>query len=382
MITDIPVKTTDTMKFTVSTSTLQKQLQVLSGAVSTNTTLPILEDFLFSLSGSTLTIIATDLETSISSQIDVLSDSEGTIAIPAKILLDTLKSLPDQPLTFSVDLENCAIEIISQNGKYKLTGDQGEDYPMLPAMDEVANISLPANVLIDAISTTLFAVSNDDLRPTMMGVYVKLSDTGITFVSTDAHKLVKYHRSDIVSEAAANFILPKKALQLIKNAIISVDTNIEVSYNNTNAFFKFDGVQVICRLIEGQYPNYDAVIPVDNEKDLFINRADFENSLKRLAIYANKTTHQVNMVCSQDDLQLIAKDIDFSNEAKEHLTCRYNHEDLEIAFNARFLVDIMKALSAEEICIKLSAPSKAGVIKPTVLGDGEDLLVLIMPIML
>ena len=217
------------MKFIASTSALLKQLQLISGVISTNSVLPILEDFLFDIKDGKLTIFSTDLETSMSTTMDVEAKEDGRIAIPARILTDTLKTLPEQPLTFSFDPDTYAVELTSENGKYKLAGENPEDFPKIPIAEDVTNINISAIVLGNAISNTLFAAGNDELRPAMTGVYFQLEPDGLTFVATDAHKLVRYKRADVKSESSNSFIVPKKALNLLKNALPADDTGVSIS---------------------------------------------------------------------------------------------------------------------------------------------------------
>ena len=369
------------MKFSVSSSELLKQLQVASGAIVSNAVIPILEDFLFEISDNMLTISATDLETSIITNIEVMSDGNGKVAVPAKILLDTLKELPQQPITFTVNDENFGIEITSAYGKYRLAGENGSDFPRLPEADSVDTVSIGGGLLSKAISKTLFATSNDELRPAMTGVYFQVDFNKLTFVATDAHKLVKYMFTNIKSEISTSFIVPKKALNLLKSALPS-DEEVAFSFNKSNAFFSFGNVKLLCRLIDAKYPDYNAVIPVDNPNLLTMSRSDFQNSLKRIAIYANKTTNQVILNINDGSLTVSAQDLDFSNEATEQLTCSYEGEPLTIGFNAKFLIEMLNVLESDEIKIELSTPTRAGILHPSESADGEDILMLVMPVML
>ncbi len=370
------------MKFIVSTSQLLKQLQIVGGVISSNTVLPILEDFLFDINDGKLTIFATDLENSMSTTMDVEAKTNGRIAIPAKILIETLKTLPEQPLTFNVDEKTFGIELTSDNGKYKLTGENAADYPKIPSPEGVSTLELATSVLTFGISKTLFAVSNDDLRPAMTGVYFNLSEDGLTFVSTDAHKLVRYRRKDSKSDTNTSFIVPKKALNLLKNALPNDDSKAIVRYNQSNAFFEFNNVSLICRLIDAKYPDYNAVIPLDNQNRLTIGRYDFQNSLRRISIFSNKTTHQVVLSIKGSEVTVSAQDLDFSNEAKETIPCSYDGENMEIGFNAKFLVEMLNVLNTDEIVLQLSSPTKAGIIVPATGDDNDDLLMLVMPVML
>lgn len=369
------------MKFSVSSNDLLKQLQVVNGAIGSNPVLPILEDFLFTIEGNTLNIAATDLETSITTSLEVQSSGDASVAIPAKILMDTLKALPQQPITFSVDEESFAIEITSAYGRYKLAGENGADFPQIPTADDVNTVVMPAAVLSQAINKTIFATSNDELRPAMTGVYFQVAGNTVTFVATDAHKLVRFAYDDIAESPEADFIVPKKALNLLKGALPAGD-NVTLAFNRANAFFAFGNVNMVCRLIDARYPDYNAVIPSDNPNTLTVNRADFQSSLKRIAIYANKTTNQVILNITPNSLTVSAQDLDFSNEATEQLTCTYEGDALMIGFNAKFLIEMLNVLETDEVKMELSTPTRAGILLPTENNDGEDILMLVMPVML
>lgn len=369
------------MKFSVSSSELLKLLQIASGAIATSPVLPILDDFLFAIKKNQLTVSATDLETSITNQLEVMSDGDGAVAIPAKILLDTLKALPDQPITIAVDDESFAITITSAYGKYRLAGENGQDYPRIPESDKVDTVNVPAATLIKAINKTLFATSTDELRPAMTGVYVSLDFNKMTFVATDAHKLVRYTFHHVASEVATSFIIPKKALNLLKNAL-PTEGDVRLAFDKANAFFTFGNTHLVCRLIDARYPDYNAVIPVENPNTLNIRRSDLQSSLKRIAIYANKTTNQVILDISPSSLTVSAQDLDFSNEANEQLTCTYEGNPLTIGFNAKFLVEMLGVLDADEVKMELSTPSRAGILLPAEPTDGEEILMLVMPVML
>ena len=370
------------MKFIVSTTALLRQLQLMNGVISTNTVLPILEGFLFEIKPNQLRISATDLETSMSTSLEIETKDSGKIAIPARILVETLKTLAEQPLTFKIDEKTFGVEITTDRGKYKLTGENGDDFPRIPVAENVSSLTIPSGGLQRAINKTLFAVSNDELRPAMTGIYFQLETDGITFVGTDAHKLVRYRRNDVVSSDQASFIVPKKALSLLKSALPSEETQVNISYNNSNAFFRFHQVDLICRLIDARYPDYNAVIPKENHNTLLIGRSEFLNTLKRVMIFSNKTTHQVLLRIAGSDLQVSAQDLDFSNEASERLDCEYTGDDMEIGFNARFLLEMVNALDTEQVRFELSTATRAGLLLPAEASDDESLLMLVMPVML
>jgi DNA polymerase III subunit beta len=369
------------MKFIVSSSSLLKHLQQISGVINANTVLPILEDFLFEIQDKKLNVVATDLETVMRVQMDVESKANGKVCIPAKILMDSLKNIADQPLTFNID-KNFAIEITSDNGKYKVMGENPDNFPKEPAADDTTGFEMTSSGLLTAINKTLFAVSNDDLRPAMTGVFFELSKDAVQFVATDAHRLVKYRRTDAKASKTDSFIVPKKPLNLLKNALPDNDDTITVSYNSNHLFVNHGSTQMICRLIDARFPDYKVVIPADNPYKLIVNKADFQNALRRVNVFSNKSTNQVALSITGSELQMAAQDIDFSFEGNERMNCQYDGEDLQIAFNAKFLIEMLSAADTEDVKMELSTPTKAGLIKPTEQAEGEDLLMLVMPLML
>lgn len=369
------------MKFIVSSSSLLKQLQHISGVISANTVLPILEDFLFEVDKNKLTVVATDLETVMRIQLEIEARESGKVCIPARILMDSLKNIPDQPLTFNID-KNFGVEITSDNGKYKVMGENPDNFPKEPAADDTTSFTISAAALVTAINKTLFATSNDDLRPAMTGVYFELDKKGVQFVATDAHRLVRYKRTDVSAPKNENFIVPRKPLTLLKAAIPVTDEELTLSYNSNHLFVKHGTTQMSCRLIDARFPDYRVVIPADNPYRLTVNKADFQSALRRVSIFSNKSTNQVALNISGSELQLAAQDVDFSFEGNERMKCQYTGEDLVIAFNAKFLIEMLSAADGDEVNIELSTPTKAGLIKPTDQDENEDLLMLVMPLML
>ena len=370
------------MKFIVSSTYLLKQLQVLGGVINSSNTLPILDNFLFELNNSKLTVSASDLETTMSSTIDVESDSEGSIAVPAKLLLDTLKTFPEQPLTFIVE-DNNTIEISSNHGKYALAYANGEEFPKAVELDNPSATTISGDILATAISKTIFAAGNDDLRPVMSGVFFQFSTESLTFVATDAHKLVKYTRNDVSASETAEFIMPKKPLNLLKGILLGSEDDVVIEYNDSNAKFVFDNSVLICRLIDGKYPNYEAVIPKENPNKLTIARTQFLNSVRRVSIFSNKTTHQIRLKIAGAELNISAEDIDYSNKAEERLTCDYQGDDMQIGFNSRFLTEMLNNLSSDDVQLEMSLPNRAGILTPIDgLDDGENVTMLVMPVML
>jgi DNA polymerase-3 subunit beta len=371
------------MKFIVSSGALLKQIQIVGGVINTNNTLPILDNFLFNLKGRSLEISASDLETTISASLEVDSTDEGIIALPARLILDGLKALPEQPVTFISDEKSGTVEMSSDYGKYSLAFLEGDEFPKLPEMEDVSKTSIAGEILATAINKTLFAAGNDELRPVMSGVFFQFSTNDLTFVATDAHKLVRYRRTDQQSDHTAEFIMPRKPLTILKSILASVGDEVDIHYNEKNARFEFENIVLTCRLIDGKYPNYEAVIPKENPNVMEVDRGTFLSSVKRVAIFSNKTTHQVRLKLAGSELHISAEDIDFSNKAHERLTCNYHGDDMEIGFNSRFLVEMLTNLDSDVINLEMSASNRAGIILPAdSLEEGENVLMLVMPVML
>lgn len=370
------------MKFIVSSIYLLKQLQILGGVINNSNTLPILDNFLFELKNSRLTVSASDLESTMASTMEVESDNEGSVAVPAKLLLETLKTFPEQPLTFVVE-DNNTIEISSNHGKYVLAYASADEFPKSISLDSPSTTIVSADILATAISKTIFAAGSDDLRPVMSGVFFQFSTESLTFVATDAHKLVKYSRTDVKANETAEFIMPKKPLNLLKGILSGSDDNVSIEYNESNAKFSFENSVLICRLIDGKYPNYEAVIPKENPNHLTISRNQFLNSVKRVSIFSNKTTHQIRLKIAGAELNISAEDIDYSNKAEERLTCDFQGDDMQIGFNSRFLTEMLSNLNADDVQLEMSMPNRAGILKPVDgLELGENVTMLVMPVML
>jgi len=380
------INNTIEMNFVISSASLLSNLQGIAGVLSTSNTLPILDNFLFEIADGNLTVSASDLETTMRTVMKVdEAQQEGNIAIPAKLLLDVLKNLPDQPCSFVINPEKLSIEIAYDNGKSSMVGFNGDDFPRTPGLENSNKIKLSGSILSNAISKTLFAAGVDDLRPVMSGVFCEFSSENIIFVATDAHKLVRYTRTDSTASESSSFILPKKPLNLLKTNLSGKegqDIEVELEYNESNAVFTFNNVVLICRLIDGKYPNYEAVIPKENPNVLTIDRMQFLSSIKRVSIFANKTTHQIKLKLAGSELSLSAEDIDFSNKSNERLTCNYTGQDLEIGFNSRFLMEMLSNLDTTEVRLEMSESSRAGLLMPSEAKEHEDILMLVMPVML
>jgi DNA polymerase-3 subunit beta len=374
------------MKFVVSSSDLLNHLQAISRVISSKNTLPILDNFLFQLDDKELEITASDLESTFITKMKLENASDsGSIAIPAKILLDTLKEFPDQPLTFDISTDNYTIVIISANGQFNIVGQNGIDFPQLPTLKKDKRTSLQVNydVFLQGINKTLFATADDELRPVMNGIFVELVNDSLTFVASDAHKLVRYRRNDIKPGTNASFILPKKPASLLKNILPKETSQIQVDFDDKNAMFRLTNYTLVCRLVEGNYPSYNSVIPTDNPNTLTIDRLEFYNSLKRVSVFANQASNLVKLQLTGNQLTVSAQDLDFSISAYERLACQYDGDDLEIGFKSVFLVEILSNLASGDVVCKLSDPSRAGIILPSEAEvEGEDVLMLLKPMMI
>lgn len=373
------------MKFVASSTELFGRLQVISKVISPKNSLPILDNFLFDLDDNKLSITASDIETTIVTSL-MLSHVEdgGKIAIPAKILLDTLKEFPEQPLTFEIDTENFAINIFTENGKYSIMGQNPEDFPMLPRISgDSKSITSSASLFLQGISKTSFATADDEMRPVMMGIFVDITSNDVTFVASDSHKLVRYRRSDIKEADEGSFILAKKPAALLKTILAKEENNITVTYDDKYALFQLPEYRMVCRLIEGMYPNYASVIPQNNPYKMIIDRLEFYNALRRVSVYANQASNLVKLSLSNNQLIVSAQDLDFSISAYERLNCQYDGDEMEIGFKSTFLGEILSNLSCTNVALELSDPSRAGLVIPVDKEiEGEDVLMLIMPLLL
>ena len=370
------------MKFIVSSAALLKELQIIGGVINNTNTLPILDNILFEINGNTLTLTASDLETTFSTKILVESETNSTIALPARLLLDTLKTFPEQPLTF-LKTEKNTVEISANNGKYAVAYVEGEEFPKTTQISDAKSTQISGSILYTAINSTLFASGNDDLRPVMSGVFFQFSSESLTFVATDAHKLVKYTRTDLNAPETAEFIMPKKPLQLLKGILQGMQEEIVIEYNDTNAHFRFGDSTITCRLIDGKYPNYEAVIPKENPNQMKLSRTSFLNSVRRVSIFSNKTTYQIRLKIAGASLQISAEDFDYSNSAEERLDCDYQGDDIQIGFNSRFLIEMLNGLECDEVKLSMSLPNRAGLLTPLDhTEEGEEITMLVMPVML
>jgi DNA polymerase-3 subunit beta len=374
------------MKFVISSTALLSHLQAISRVISNKNTLPILDNFLFKLGKKELKITASDLETTLITtiQLENVTD-EGSIAIPARILTDTLKEFPDQPLTFDINSDTFGVTITTENGKYNIVGQNGDDFPQLPTIkaDQKNSIQLPANVLLSGITKTLFATADDELRPVMNGIYIELFADNMTFVASDAHKLVRYKRLDVKAENEASFILPKKPASLLKTILPKEQNDVLLEFDDKNAFFTLAEYKLVSRLVEGNYPSYNSVIPTNNPNKLTIDRLELFNALKRVALFSNQASNLVKLELKGNQLNVSAQDIDFSISANERLNCQYEGDDMEIGFKSSFLIEILSNISSTDVLVELSDPSRAGILFPAEKeNEDENVLMLLMPMMI
>jgi DNA polymerase-3 subunit beta len=374
------------MKFVVSSSELLGHLQAISRVISSKNTLPILDNFLFNLSGNDLEITASDLESTLITKMKLENtDGDGTIALPARILLDTLKEFSVQPLTFDINMETMAVVISSENGKFNVVGQNGIDFPALPAIkkDKKFSFAINADVLLAGIAKTLFATADDELRPVMGGIFVEASTDKITFVASDAHKLVRYARTDAHADDNASFILPKKPASLLKNILPKEEGQVMVDFDDKNAFFTLSNYKVVCRLVEGNYPNYNSVIPKNNPRKITIDRVEFFNTLKRVSVFSNQASNLVKLQLKGNQVMVSAQDIDFSISAYERIKCQYEGDEIEIGFKSVFLLEILSNIGSQDVMIELADPTRAGLFLPVISdNESEDLLMLLMPMMI
>ncbi len=368
------------MKFTASSSELLKKLDMAIGAVGPKALTPLLEDFHFTLIGNTLTIKCTDFETSIITTASVEGEEDGAAAVPAKILVDMLRSLPDQPVVMELEENKQSMVVISQTGKYKVASHDPEEYPTLPEVDQENKIAIKGGILKSAITKTSFATSSDELRLAMTGVYFGLEPGEINFVATDAHKLVKYNYTT-EHKNEDNFIVPKKSLSMLKS-VLPDEEDVTMSFNKFHVFFQYDDTIIGSRLIDAKFPNYSQVIPDNNPVHITVDRMLFLNAMKRIMIFSNKSTHQTVLHINQNAIVIEAKDMDYSNEAKETIGCDYDGDPIDIGFNAKFIVEMLGVIESDDVILNLSTPNRAGLLLPSDQEENVNLLMLVMPVIL
>ena len=371
------------MKFNVSSSKLFAQLQAVSRVIAAKNSLQILEAVLFDLEGDVLTLTASDSETTIRTSL-IVEDAQGAgkVAVGGKLLLETLKEFSEQPLTFQIDEQNFGLNITSANGTYSFVGANGLEYPEMPVEDGENTFSMPAIVLLDAINKTIFCTADDELRPVMNGIYFDLNEEKIAMVATDAHRLVRYINEGVKGSQAVSFILPKKPAQLLKQVLQKEAEEVKVTFGQKNAKFEFGTTVIVCRQIEGRFPNYNAVIPQNNTNKVLVDRQTIVNACKRVAVFANTGTSLLKLALSENQIKISAQDIDFSTSAEETISCDYTGMPMAIGFKAPFLIEILANVASQEVVLQLADPARAGLILPAENEEGQDLLILLMPMLL
>lgn len=372
------------MRFDVSSTALLSRLQSISKVIASKNSLPILDSFLFDLDGNKLTITASDAETRLVTSVEVMnSKGTGLFAVSAKILLDPLKELPEQPLTFDINDENLEIFIHFQNGKYNFIGQKGDTYPLQkPLNDNAIAIIVDSQMLLNGISRSLFATADDELRPVMNGIYFDIHTDDLTFVASDGHKLVRLRNLSVKSPERASFILPKKPANLLKNLLGKETEMVNIKFDDNNAYVNCANFEMVCRLIEGRYPNYNSVIPQENPFKVTIDRISFLNALKRASVFSNPASSLVKLQLKESEMVVSAQDIDFSTSAEEKIVCQFDGTELNIGFKATYLIEILSNINSEEVILELADPSRAGLIVPAENEENEDQLMLLMPMML
>ena len=372
------------MKFNVSSSKLFAQLQAVNRVIMAKNSLAILEDVLFDLQGNVLTLTASDGETTIRTSLDVENaQGEGKVASGAKLLLDTLKEFSEQPLSFDIDDQNFGVNITSSNGTYSFVGVAGREYPEMPAEEQDVNrFAMPAQTLLDAINKTIFCTADDELRPVMNGILFDLNEEQLTLVATDAQRLVRYINRDIKGVAPQSFIRPKKPATILRAILGKEEDEAVIRFGQKNARFTFGRTEIVCRQIEGRYPNYNAVIPQINQNEVTVDRQTIVNACKRVAVFANSGTSLLKLALSENTIKISAQDIDFSTSAEETIACSYNGTPMAIGFKAPFLIDILQAVTSDDVLIRLADPARAGLILPSEEPENQELLMLLMPMLL
>jgi DNA polymerase III subunit beta len=377
------------MKFIVSSTDLLSHLQAISRVINSKNSLPILDNFLLQLEGNTLTMTASDIETTLITSMEVeTAEGNGKVAVASRLLLDTLREFSEQPLSFNINDSNLAMVITSPNGSYNFIGQNGDEYPRLPQLQEDARtLTLDVRSLLGGISKTLFCTADDELRPVMNGVFFDIAADRLTLVATDAHKLVRYktkHTSSTIVEGdeAVSFILPKKPATMLKNILPKESGEVQINFDKKNAYFKLANYTMICRQVEGRFPNYNAVIPTTNPYKIIIDRATLLNAMKRVSVFANQASNLVKLAFADNTILISAQDIDFSISAEETITCQFTGEPIKIGFKSSFLIEILGNINASDIVMELSDASRAGLILPFENEKDEEILMLLMPMLL
>ncbi|HRR63091.1 MAG TPA: DNA polymerase III subunit beta, partial [Paludibacteraceae bacterium] len=367
------------MEFVVSSTELLNRLQTISRVINPKNALQILDNFLFELKGNTLTVVATDIETTLITSLEVINaKGSGRVAITSRLLLDTLREFSEQPLTFSINDTNLSLTILSANGTYNFIGQNADEYPRIPEIDEEnSNLVVPGVNLFSGISKTLFASVDDDFRPVMSGIYFDIVPEGLTIVATDAHKLVRFktiYTSASLKEEAMSFILPKKPANLLKNILPKESGDVLIKFDEKRVLFQLSNYTLIGLQIEGRYPNYNAVIPTSNPYKVIIDRVNFLNAIKRVSIFSNQASNLIKLVFENQQVHISAQDIDFSISAEEVIPCQFEGETFTIGFKATFLIEILSSLDSSEVIIELSDPTHGALFFPFEKKENEEVV--------
>lgn len=372
------------MKFTVSSSALLSLLATNGKVISNKSSIPILEYFLMELKDGQLTVTTSDLETSLIGSIAVDNvEREGSIAAPAKLMLDSLKEFPEVPLLIEVNDATWEIQITWSSGHLSIPGASAVSYPTIQSITaESKTLTMDVDMLVNGINKTIFATADDELRPVMNGIYFDFEPSSLTFVATDAHKLVKY-TAENNNDFSSSFILPKKPANLLKTLLLKEEEPVKVSFDAKNVTFELKAFRLVCRLIEGTYPSYNAVIPTANPNKVLIDRVEFLNGIKRVAVCSNPTTNLIRMDIADNRINLTAQDIDFSVSANETISCSYDGDPVTIGFKSTFLIEILSNIDTPTVTVELADSTRAGVFKP-VYDDKQnsETLMLLMPMMI
>lgn len=372
------------MKFIVSSTSLFSHLQAISRVINSKNSLTILDCFLIEMQDGTLSMTASDNETTLSTSIEVSDyEGEGCFAVSSKTLLEALKEIPEQPLSFQINMDNLEITVEYLNGKYSMMGQNADEYPQAPSLgDNAVQVTMAADTLLAGVNRCIFATADDELRPVMNGIYFDITTESITLVASDGHKLVRNKTFMARGDEKAAFILPKKPANLLKNLLPKEEGDVQIGFDDKNAMFTMENYQMVCRLIEGRYPNYNSVIPSNNPHKATVDRGSFISALRRVSVFSSQASSLIKLSLSENQMKISAQDIDFSTSAEETLACQYDGTNMSIGFKSSFLIDILNNIAAQEVIIELADPSRAGVIVPEQQEDNEDLLMLLMPMML
>lgn len=372
------------MKFIVSSTSLFSHLQAISRVINSKNSLTILDCFLIEMQDGTLSMTASDNETTLSTSIEVSDyEGEGCFAVSSKTLLEALKEIPEQPLSFQINMDNLEITVEYLNGKYSMMGQNADEYPQAPSLgDNAVQVTMAADTLLAGVNRCIFATADDELRPVMNGIYFDITTESITLVASDGHKLVRNKTFMARGDEKAAFILPKKPANLLKNLLTKEEGDVQIGFDDKNAMFTMENYRMVCRLIEGRYPNYNSVIPSNNPHKATVDRGSFISALRRVSVFSSQASSLIKLSLSENQMKISAQDIDFSTSAEETLACQYDGTNMSIGFKSSFLIDILNNIAAQEVIIELADPSRAGVIVPEQQEDNEDLLMLLMPMML